>query len=101
VRGWGPEGGAALTYRVEGKAGGSGVDFLVSSTYSPGDGSQPQVISSAVCKQRLAALADEMSKRGIHGVATHPDRCRATGRDGVVTAQAPAQSPAARLENGL
>jgi hypothetical protein len=84
VRGWGPEGGGSLAYRVEVKATRKGADFLVSSTFSPGDGRQPEVISAEVCEQRLAALASELSNRGIQGVAVNPGQCRKKERDGLV-----------------
>jgi len=85
VREAGPEGGGALTYRVEGKAPGDAVDFVVSSDFSPGDGSRPQRVSPATCRQRLAALGAELAKRKIAGATVHPDRCDARSRSGLVT----------------
>jgi hypothetical protein len=85
VRGRGPEGGGSLAYRVEGKDRAKRVDFLVSSTFSPGNGSKPQVVPTADCEKRLAALAAESTRRDILGVTAHPDRCRADNREHLVT----------------
>jgi hypothetical protein len=85
VRGWGPEGGGSLAYRVELKATRTGSDFLVSSTFSPGDSRRPEVVPADVCEQRLAALASELSNRGIRGVVVNPGQCRKKERDGLVT----------------
>ena len=84
VREHGPEGGGALTYRIEGKGRTGAVDFLVSSDFSPGDGSQPQRVSVKECEQRIAALGAELARRKIPGVAVHPEQCRAKDRDGLV-----------------
>ena len=90
VREDGPEGGGALHYRVEGK-GGAAVDFLVSSNFSPGDGSRPQQVSAATCEQRIAALGAELARRKIPGVTLHPARCKTEGRDGLVVVASPAR----------
>ena len=84
VREDGPEGGGALRYRVEGKGGASAVDFLVSSNFSPGNGSRPQRVSAAACEQRIAALGAELARRKIPGVTLRPARCKTEGRDGLV-----------------
>jgi len=85
VRGRGPEGGGSLIYRIEGKKGRKGLEFVVSSDFSPGGSSQPQQISVATCEERLDALSGELAKRGIRGVAVSPERCRNPDRDGLVT----------------
>lgn len=92
VRGWGPEGGGSLAYRLESKGRGKTVDFLVSSTFSPGGPTKPETVAPAACEQRLAALADEAAKRGILGVTIHPERCRASERAQLVTVQSPSRS---------
>ena len=84
VRQDGPEGGGALTYRVEGKGRVSPIEFQISSDFSPGDGSQPQRVSVKECEQRIAALGAELTRRKIPGVAVHPEQCRAKDRDGLV-----------------
>jgi hypothetical protein len=84
VRGSGPEGGGSLTYRVQGKAPGDAVEFVVSSDFSPGDGSQPQTVSREMCRERLAALAAELAKRRIPGVVVNPEECGSASRAGVV-----------------
>ena len=89
VRGWGPEGGGSLTYRLESKGPGKPADFLVSSTFSPGGPSKPETVAPAACEQRLAALAEETAKRGILGVKIHPERCRAAERVKLVTVESP------------
>ena len=91
VREDGPEGGGALHYRVEGKGGAGAADFLVSSNFSPGDGSRPQQVSAAACEQRIAALGAELARRKIPGVTLHPSRCKAESRDGLVVVASPAR----------
>jgi len=87
VREDGPEGGGALTYRVQGKKPGDVVDFVVSSDFSPGDGSTPQTVSPETCRQRLAALGTELAKRKIPGVTLHPEGCASARRAGLVVAK--------------
>ena len=84
VREHGPEGGGALTYRIERPGRAGVVEFLVSSDFSPGGSSRPQLVSAQECEQRLAALNAELARRKIPGVALHPEQCRAEDRDGVV-----------------
>ena len=84
VQGHGPEGGGSLAYRVQGKTAADRVDFLLSSDFSPGNGSRPQTVSRAVCEQRLGALAAELTKRKFTGVTVHPETCRAKDRSGLV-----------------
>ena len=45
--GWGPEGGGSLTYRIEGKRARKAVEFLVSSDFSPGGSTRPQLVPIA------------------------------------------------------
>jgi len=85
LRGDGPEGGGSLGYRLEGPRRADRVDYPVSSTFSPGNGSEPQTIAIDVCVQRIEALAAALAKRGFRGVATHAERCRTPSRDGLVT----------------
>jgi hypothetical protein len=87
VRADGPEGGGALTYRVQGKATRDRIDFVVSSDFSPGDGSQPQTVSPDMCRQRLDALRAELGRRRLAHVTVHPDGCGAKDRNGLVTAK--------------
>jgi len=89
IRADGPEGGGSLTYRVQGKAPRSAIDFLVSSDFSPGGPSQPQTVSAEVCRQRVTALGTEIAKRKIPGVTVHPEACASADRDGVVTVATP------------
>jgi len=85
VRGRGPEGGGSLAYRVEGKVRRKSVEFLVSSNFSPGGSSQPQLVPVSLCEQRLDALSTELATRGFRGIAVSPERCRTPDRDGLVT----------------
>ena len=87
VRADGPEGGGALTYRVQGKAARDRVDFVVSSDFSPGGDSQPQTVSPDTCRQRLTALGAQLARRKIAGVTIHPEGCSAKDRTGLVTAK--------------
>ncbi len=84
IRARGPEGGGALTYRVEDKAHREAVDFLVSSDFSPGNGSRPQTVPAKDCEKRLSALGAEIAKRKIPGVTLRPERCQTRSRDGLV-----------------
>jgi hypothetical protein len=84
LRADGPEGGGSLTYRVEGKSRRDGVDFVVSSDFSPGNGSTPQTVSAKICEERLAALGAKLTKRKIPGVTLHPEGCRSKDRSGIV-----------------
>ena len=87
VLGHGPEGGGSLGYRVQGKASADRLDFLLSSDFSPGNGSRPQTVSRAVCEQRLGALAAEIARRKFPGVTVHPEGCRDKDRSGLVVAK--------------
>jgi hypothetical protein len=87
VREAGPEGGGSLTYRVEGQAPGDAVDFVVSSNFSPGNGTRPQRVSPGACRERLAALGAEITKRKIPGVTIHPEACQTPGRAGLVVSK--------------
>lgn len=91
----GPEGGGALRYRVEtGNNRRPAVDVTLSSDFSPGGGTQPQIISAAVCATRMATLAAALKEHRIGGVALHPERCQQEERDGlVIVADPPARRP--------
>jgi hypothetical protein len=89
VTGWGPEGGGSLSYRVEGKPRRTDVEFLVSSTFSPGGASQPQTVPPETCRQRLAELAAELTRRNIQGVTLHPQGCAGHDREHLATTTTP------------
>ncbi len=85
----GPEGGGSLTYRV---TGGKAHEFVISSDFSPGDGSTPQAVSEKECRARLAELSALLTQLGFTGVAVHPEACARQRRSGAVTvAAAPAR----------
>lgn len=81
----GPEGGGSLTYRLEGRRKADRVDYLVSSDFSPGGASQPQLVTAEACARQVDALAAALAKQGFRGVATHPERCTLPSRQGLVT----------------
>jgi hypothetical protein len=101
IREFGPEGGGALSYRVELRAADrktnrprEQLDFKVSSDFSPGGTEQPQTVSAAVCAERLAGLGAAVAEHKIPGVTLHPERCKQENREGlVVVAQPPARRP--------
>jgi hypothetical protein len=85
VRGHGPEGGGSLGYRIDGAKRGDRTDYVVSSTFSPGNGSRPQTVSAGECARRVAALTAALAARHFPAVATHPERCQTPSRDDIVT----------------
>jgi hypothetical protein len=86
VREIGPEGGGSLAYRIEGRAPRDASEFVVSSNFSPGNGTRPQRVSPDMCRERLAALEAELVRRRFAGVSVHPEGCGAKSRSGLVTA---------------
>jgi hypothetical protein len=82
---YGPEGGGSLRYRLEGRRKADRIDYLVSSDFSPGGDSQPQVVSAEACAREVDALAAALAKHGFRGLATHPERCKLQPRDGLVS----------------
>jgi hypothetical protein len=91
----GPEGGGSLAYQVAPTTP-AGDDqknparsYVVSSTFSPGNGSKPQTISVAGCQKAANDLAAELVKTGFVGVAVNPENCREKERNRVVLVHAP------------
>jgi len=101
IREDGPEGGGALTYRVQGKTPGDTVDFVVSSNFSPGNGSRPQTVSPEMCRQRLDALVAELVRRKIPGVRVHQGACWAPDRAGLVRNEVDESSLGPKWRDGL
>jgi hypothetical protein len=60
---------------------------LVSSDFSPGNGSRPQTVSPETCRQRLATLGAEIATRKILGVTIHPEACQTPSRAGLVVSK--------------
>ena len=49
---------------------------MVSSDFSPGDGSTPQGIPARGCKQALSRLAAALKGARLDGITLYPDRCK-------------------------
>jgi len=97
IRERGPEGGGALSYRIELRAADpqtdrprEELDFKVSSDFSPGGSQHPQTISAAVCAERMAGLGAALAEHRIPGVTLHVDRCKQKDREGLVVVAKPA-----------
>lgn len=56
--GRGPEGGASLEFILR-REGAADKTYLISRTFSPGDGSKPQTVSEAACRKALEALKQD------------------------------------------
>ena len=101
IRELGPEGGGALSYRIELRAAEpkadrprEEIDFKVSSDFSPGGSEHPQTISAAVCAERMTGLGAAVAEHKLAGVTLHPERCKQKDREGlVVVAKQPARRP--------
>ena len=78
----GPEGGGSISYRLTGD---EVQTFLISSDFSPGNGSRPQTVPEKLCRERLTALAALLKARGFQGLAVHPEVCAQKARVGAVS----------------
>ena len=89
IRSSGPEGGGSLAYRFEGGRQSRGraqsIEYVLSSDFSPGDGSRPQTVSPAECQQRVEAIRVQLDERGYVGASVDPARCLEKHRSGLVT----------------
>jgi hypothetical protein len=74
----GPEGGGALRYQLGDRK------LTISSTFSPGDGSRPQAVPEASCREQVTELGVLLAKLGFRGVKAHPEACGREGREGAV-----------------
>jgi hypothetical protein len=92
VRAHGPEGGGSLAYRLR-SAGQPQLEMEVSSDFGDGGSHKPQRISAGTCRERLLDLGRALAQRGFVGVATHPERCSASSRTGLVTVARTARGP--------
>jgi hypothetical protein len=103
VRSFGPEGGGALAYRFEGgkRRPRDPVEYVLSSDFSPGDGSQPQTISPTECQRRLEGILEQLVERRYAGAAVHQERCLGQRRDGLVTIRAASDHGAHRVSRGF
>jgi hypothetical protein len=72
---FGPEGGGAFAYLVVSASAPTRSRFEYSSDFSPGDGSRPQRVSAAACRELVSALAALLQKKGFSGVSAQPAGC--------------------------
>ena len=79
---YGPEGGGSLVYKLKSASGEE--SFIISSTFSPGDGSRPQTISEKACVEALTKLGAKTANWKAH-VVVHPEACGSKGRSAPVT----------------
>lgn len=92
----GPEGGGALSYVVFGFAGNQGRSFSVSSDFSPGDGSTPETVTAAVCRQNVGAANALLKELGFAARLKADDAaCGPRRRGGVTGGGAVKEAPAA------
>ncbi|MBS2030479.1 MAG: hypothetical protein JST54_21430 [Deltaproteobacteria bacterium] len=82
VDSYGPEGGGSLVYKLKSARGEE--SFVISSNFSPGDGSRPQAISEKACVEALTQLGAKTASWKAH-VVVHPEACGAKGRSAPVT----------------
>ncbi len=73
--GGGPEGGHGYALRVVSAVRGVNTRYLISSTYSPGDGSEPQSVSAKVCRSRLTHLQADLKSAGFEGITVDLKAC--------------------------
>jgi hypothetical protein len=74
----GPEGGGSLSYRLDDQT------FTISRDFSPGDGSRPQAVPEALCRERLRALEASSVRLHFRSVKVHPEACAQARREGAV-----------------
>ena len=82
----GPEGGGSLVYKLKSASGEEA--FVISSNFSPGDGSRPQSISEKACVDALTKLDAKTAAWKAH-VTVHPEACKSKARSGAVTVGKP------------
>jgi hypothetical protein len=67
-RAHGPEGGGSLAYLLLSATAPTATRFSVSSNFSPGDGSEPESVSTAQLQKTLRALAEAVKRKKLAGV---------------------------------
>lgn len=75
-----PEGGGSLDYHVISPDSSIDQTFHFSGDFSPGDGSQPQRISSDQCQKELNRLRQTLEKTHFTGIDLQPEACRSQHR---------------------
>lgn len=78
--GRGPEGGASLEFILRREAA-ADKTYLVSRTFSPGDGSKPQTVGEADCRKALEALKQESASLRLF---VNPQACAADRNKAVI-----------------
>jgi len=87
--GEGPEGGGSWGVRFAGPKA-FAEDYVASSTYSPGDASEPQSITAAACEKTFRRVQSRLKDMGFSSVKVDLKKCRATkGRDAVIVLTKP------------
>ena len=79
----GPEGGGSDAYVIA-AAGAPLTSFLLSSTFSPGNGSTPQSVPAKKCRAAASALGKRLAAAGFSGVAVKPAACSGGDRGAAV-----------------
>jgi hypothetical protein len=79
----GPEGGGSLAYYLITTKPAALTKALLSSDFSPGDGSRPQTISAGACREAAKGLQSALGAR-FPGVTVRSDKCDGKQRSSVV-----------------
>lgn len=93
----GPEGGGALAYLIVSIRPVGVVRAVVSSDFSPGDGSTPQAIGVQACKEALVRLAAGIKRAKFAGISIRPGGCEKKLRHGMVKVAHDVSAGSARL----
>lgn len=72
----GPEGGGSAGFLVVSTSKSKVLRVVISSDFSPGGGSRPQMISASQCQAELAQLARVIKRAKFKGITLLPDGCK-------------------------
>jgi hypothetical protein len=72
----GPEGGGSIGFRLISPKRNIDTEFILSSNFSPGNGSSPQTIPAASCKSSVKALSKLLTKCAFKGIKVNPGSCQ-------------------------
>lgn len=90
--GRGPEGGASVEFVLR-RMGEVDKSYLISRTFSPGDGSKPETIGDAACRKALEALKQESSPLRLF---VNPHACASRDRNKAVMPMADIEAAGAQ-----